>query len=160
MLSPKSKANLSIAIHGDKQQNERDWVLNEFKTGKSPIMVATDVASRGIGMIDRRSAPFPSLPLPFVDVVWLFCLKLYSQQILTLQLLLSGPGFLITAFSSLAKSSWKSIAVWLATFHSVSLCTVRVPRRIGFLLTCSSCIPRISKDPAVLPCFGPGCHEI
>ena len=41
-----------IAIHGDKQQNERDWVLNEFKTGKSPIMVATDVASRGIGMID------------------------------------------------------------------------------------------------------------
>lgn len=39
------------AIHGDKQQNERDWVLNEFKTGKSPIMVATDVASRGIGMI-------------------------------------------------------------------------------------------------------------
>lgn len=38
------------AIHGDKQQNERDWVLNEFKQGKSPIMVATDVASRGIGM--------------------------------------------------------------------------------------------------------------
>ena len=41
----------NIAIHGDKQQNERDWVLSEFKTGKSPIMVATDVASRGIGMI-------------------------------------------------------------------------------------------------------------
>ena len=49
-----------LAIHGDKQQNERDWVLNEFKTGKSPIMVATDVASRGIGMIDHRFAlPFP-----------------------------------------------------------------------------------------------------
>lgn len=40
----------ALAIHGDKQQSERDWVLNEFKTGKSPIMVATDVASRGIGM--------------------------------------------------------------------------------------------------------------
>lgn len=39
----------ALAIHGDKAQNERDWVLNEFKTGKSPIMVATDVASRGIG---------------------------------------------------------------------------------------------------------------
>ncbi|KAH0837203.1 ATP-dependent RNA helicase dbp2 [Fonsecaea pedrosoi] len=39
-------------IHGDKQQNERDWVLNEFKTGKSPIMVATDVASRGIDVRD------------------------------------------------------------------------------------------------------------
>lgn len=40
----------ALAIHGDKQQSERDWVLNEFRTGKSPIMVATDVAARGIGM--------------------------------------------------------------------------------------------------------------
>ncbi|KAL2029947.1 hypothetical protein VTO58DRAFT_109139 [Aureobasidium pullulans] len=38
----------ALSIHGDKQQQERDWVLNEFKQGKSPIMVATDVASRGI----------------------------------------------------------------------------------------------------------------
>ncbi|CRK12433.1 hypothetical protein BN1723_017292, partial [Verticillium longisporum] len=40
----------ALSIHGDKQQNERDWVLDQFKTGKSPIMVATDVASRGIGI--------------------------------------------------------------------------------------------------------------
>lgn len=39
----------ALAIHGDKQQQERDWVLNEFKTGNSPIMIATDVASRGLG---------------------------------------------------------------------------------------------------------------
>ncbi|KAL1861997.1 ATP-dependent RNA helicase dbp2 [Paecilomyces lecythidis] len=42
----------ALSIHGDKQQNERDWVLNEFKTGNSPIMVATDVASRGIDVRD------------------------------------------------------------------------------------------------------------
>lgn len=58
-----------LAIHGDKQQNERDWVLNEFKSGKSPIMVATDVASRGIGMIFAIFSPFlalfPPSPLPF-----------------------------------------------------------------------------------------------
>jgi len=42
----------ALSIHGDKQQNERDWVLNEFKTGSSPIMVATDVASRGIDVRD------------------------------------------------------------------------------------------------------------
>ncbi|GMF46360.1 unnamed protein product [[Candida] boidinii] len=40
----------ALAIHGDKEQRERDWVLNEFRNGKSPIMVATDVAARGIGM--------------------------------------------------------------------------------------------------------------
>lgn len=45
------------AIHGDKQQNERDWVLDQFKTGKSPIMVATDVASRGIGKYQPLFAP-------------------------------------------------------------------------------------------------------
>ncbi|KAF4591446.1 ATP-dependent RNA helicase dbp-2 [Ophiocordyceps camponoti-floridani] len=41
----------ALSIHGDKQQNERDWVLDQFKCGKSPIMVATDVASRGIDVI-------------------------------------------------------------------------------------------------------------
>ncbi|EGX52517.1 ATP-dependent RNA helicase dbp2 [Orbilia oligospora] len=42
----------ALALHGDKAQNERDWVLNEFKSAKSPIMVATDVASRGIDSED------------------------------------------------------------------------------------------------------------
>lgn len=41
----------ALAIHGDKDQRERDWVLNEFRSGRSPIMVATDVAARGIGML-------------------------------------------------------------------------------------------------------------
>ncbi|CAG8580732.1 7072_t:CDS:2, partial [Racocetra fulgida] len=40
----------ALAIHGDKAQTERDWVLSEFRSGKSPIMVATDVASRGIAV--------------------------------------------------------------------------------------------------------------
>lgn len=53
-------ANMFAAIHGDKQQNERDWVLDQFKTNKSPIMVATDVASRGIGMVKIP----PSCPVP------------------------------------------------------------------------------------------------
>ncbi|WVR08901.1 ATP-dependent RNA helicase DBP2-A [Kwoniella sp. DSM 27419] len=42
----------ALAIHGDKQQAERDWVLAEFKSGRSPIMLATDVASRGLDVKD------------------------------------------------------------------------------------------------------------
>ncbi|KAI5966834.1 DBP2 [Candida pseudojiufengensis] len=38
----------ALAIHGDKEQHERDWVLKEFKQGSHSIMVATDVAARGI----------------------------------------------------------------------------------------------------------------
>ena len=37
----------ALAIHGDKQQGERDWVLQQFKSGQSTILVATDVAARG-----------------------------------------------------------------------------------------------------------------
>ncbi|KAL5274572.1 DDX17 family protein [Megaselia abdita] len=36
------------AIHGDKSQAERDFVLREFRSGKSNILVATDVAARGL----------------------------------------------------------------------------------------------------------------
>lgn len=38
-----------MCIHGDKSQNERDWVLAEFRSGRAPILVATDVAARGLG---------------------------------------------------------------------------------------------------------------
>lgn len=38
----------ALCIHGDKRQEERKWVLNEFKIGRSPILIATDVASRGL----------------------------------------------------------------------------------------------------------------
>jgi len=43
---------LAKAIHGDKDQQERDRVLREFKTGACRVMVATDVASRGIHVND------------------------------------------------------------------------------------------------------------
>ncbi|KAE8659553.1 DEAD-box ATP-dependent RNA helicase 20 [Hibiscus syriacus] len=33
---------------------ERDWVLSEFKAGKSPIMTATDVAARGLDVKDVK----------------------------------------------------------------------------------------------------------
>ena len=45
----------AAAIHGDKNQSERDHVLNQFRTGKSPILVATDVAARGLDVKDIRS---------------------------------------------------------------------------------------------------------
>ena len=38
----------ALAMHGDKAQEEREWVLHEFKEGHSPLLVATDVAQRGL----------------------------------------------------------------------------------------------------------------
>jgi ATP-dependent RNA helicase RhlE len=36
------------AIHGDKSQSEREASLEAFKAGKTAVLVATDVASRGL----------------------------------------------------------------------------------------------------------------
>lgn len=38
----------AIAIHGDKVQMERERALKSFKSGTTPILVGTDVASRGL----------------------------------------------------------------------------------------------------------------
>lgn len=38
----------AICIHGDKSQDERERALRLFKRGEKPILVATDVAARGL----------------------------------------------------------------------------------------------------------------
>ena len=43
---------LARCIHGDKSQDERDWVLNDFRNGKCLLLVATDVAARGLDIKD------------------------------------------------------------------------------------------------------------
>ena len=40
------------AIHGNKSQNARQRALDNFKTGRTPLLVATDIASRGIDVDD------------------------------------------------------------------------------------------------------------
>lgn len=44
----------AVVIHGDKSQGERDWVLNQFRSGKSCVLIATDVAARGLDIKDIR----------------------------------------------------------------------------------------------------------
>ena len=40
------------AIHGNKSQNARQRALARFKSGEAPILVATDIAARGIDVDD------------------------------------------------------------------------------------------------------------
>mmetsp|Transcript_27458 Transcript_27458/g.50669 ORF Transcript_27458/g.50669 Transcript_27458/m.50669 type:complete len:657 (-) Transcript_27458:79-2049(-) len=39
---------LASSIHGDRSQGEREAALRSFKSGRTPILVATDVAARGL----------------------------------------------------------------------------------------------------------------
>merc|ERR1712056_165627 len=59
----------ALCIHGDKKQEERDWVLREFKEGKSPILVATDVASRGIDVKDIKYVINYDFPMQIEDYI-------------------------------------------------------------------------------------------
>eukprot|EP00257_Ricinus_communis_P018451 XP_015577172.1 DEAD-box ATP-dependent RNA helicase 14 [Ricinus communis] len=59
----------AAAIHGDKSQGERDWVLNQFRSGKSPILVATDVAARGLDIKDIRVVINYDFPTGIEDYV-------------------------------------------------------------------------------------------
>ncbi|KAJ1864536.1 ATP-dependent RNA helicase dbp2 [Coemansia sp. RSA 2703] len=59
----------ALAIHGDKSQNERDWVIAQFRDGKSPIMVATDVASRGLDIKDVKFVVNYDFPTNVEDYV-------------------------------------------------------------------------------------------
>lgn len=42
----------AAAIHGDKSQQNRDRVISDFKSGKRNILIATDVAARGLDVKD------------------------------------------------------------------------------------------------------------
>ena len=46
---------VAVAIHGNKSQAQRQKALNQFKAGKARVLVATDVAARGLDI--------PNLPL-------------------------------------------------------------------------------------------------
>lgn len=38
----------AVAVHGDKGQRQREGALAAFRSGRAPVLVATDVAARGL----------------------------------------------------------------------------------------------------------------
>ena len=64
------KAGLpALAIHGNKSQAARQKALNEFKSGKTRILVATDVAARGLDIPDLPLVINHDLPMVAEDYV-------------------------------------------------------------------------------------------
>merc|ERR1739848_913398 len=59
----------ALCMHGDKKQEERDWVLTEFKDGKNPILVATDVASRGLDVKEIKYVINYEFPTTIEDYI-------------------------------------------------------------------------------------------
>jgi len=59
----------AMAIHGNKSQNQRQTALGNFKTGKTRVLVATDIAARGIDVDDLSHVinfELPNVPETYV----------------------------------------------------------------------------------------------
>jgi ATP-dependent RNA helicase RhlE len=59
----------ATAIHGDKSQNERMQALEAFKQGETDVLVATDVAARGLDISDLPCVINYDLPYNAEDYV-------------------------------------------------------------------------------------------
>jgi ATP-dependent RNA helicase DDX3X len=59
----------ACSIHGDKSQREREDALRTFKRGITPVMVATDVASRGLDIPNVTQVVNFDLPTNIDDYV-------------------------------------------------------------------------------------------
>lgn len=59
----------ACSIHGDKSQREREDALRCFKRGTTPVMVATDVASRGLDIPNVTQVVNYDLPTNIDDYV-------------------------------------------------------------------------------------------
>ncbi len=46
------RGQAASGLHGDMEQSQRENVTHSFRTGKSKILVATDVAARGLNIVD------------------------------------------------------------------------------------------------------------
>ena len=57
------------SIHGNKNHNQRQMALNKFKSGNARILVATDVAARGIHVDNVSHVINYDLPHTFTDYV-------------------------------------------------------------------------------------------
>lgn len=42
----------AVAVHGGKDQEEREYAMSSFREGKKDVLVATDVASKGLDFPD------------------------------------------------------------------------------------------------------------
>lgn len=57
------------AIHGDQNQSQRTAALTHFKEGSNPLLVATDVAARGLDIPDVEAVINFTFPLTIEDYI-------------------------------------------------------------------------------------------
>ena len=100
----------SLALHGDIEQKERDEVLIRFANGSTRVLVATDVAARGIDIEDL--AAVINFDLPFEKETYVHRIGRTGRagrEGLALSLMVPGEDFRINEINVFCKSDFKPI---------------------------------------------------
>ncbi len=114
------------AIHGNKSQNARERALDSFKTGRGHVLVATDIAARGIDVRDISHVinyELPNEPETYVHrigrtaraeaagIAWSLCSSEEKAYLKDIERLIrqkvpvaQAPGFTVRASSSDSES--------------------------------------------------------
>ena len=58
-----AKGYEAVALHGDLSQNQRNYSMAQFKSGKANIIIATDVAARGLDINDVEAVFNYDIPM-------------------------------------------------------------------------------------------------
>jgi len=93
----------NVVIHGDKKHGARDRALSEFREGSSRILVATDIAARGLD-IDGLDVVI-NYDIPHVSTDYLHRIGRTGRA--------GNEGLAITLLSSGEHISWKKIITML-----------------------------------------------
>lgn len=59
----------AVSIHGGKEQEEREWAINKFKLGLKDVLVATDIASKGLDFPSIQHVINYDMPLDIENYV-------------------------------------------------------------------------------------------
>lgn len=68
-------------MHGDREQEEREKALSDLKSGRVRVLLATDVAARGIDVIDITYVPLICLLISWTRFSSIFVLNQLKVQL-------------------------------------------------------------------------------
>ncbi|WP_425642493.1 DEAD/DEAH box helicase [Marinomonas gallaica] len=106
----------AVAVHGDKSQGARDRGLEEFKTGQVRVLVATDVAARGLDIEQLQYVINYELPYNAEDYIHrIGRTGRAGQDGLAISLVSSKEKYLLTDIEKLTGETF--VPQWLEGFE-------------------------------------------
>ncbi|XP_039007621.1 DEAD-box ATP-dependent RNA helicase 37-like [Hibiscus syriacus] len=122
----------ATTIHGDRTQQEREQALRFFKSGKTPILVATDVAARGLDIPHVAHVVNFDLPNDIDDYVHRIGRTGRAGKTgLATAFFNEGNSSLARPLAELMQEASQEVPAWLTRYASRAPCGGNKNRRYG-----------------------------